>query len=70
MEESQKQPASPTAHLDRGKENALHRHRIALFMEKLLPLKSLLKDRVRMVKETIAYSVGNKKVKRFVFARA
>lgn len=70
MDRKQIYPISPTEHLDKGKENVLYRDRIAKFIEKIAPLKSRLRDRVRRVKEMLAYQMGNRKVRRFVFARA
>ena len=62
-------PISQRQHLVlHGVKKVLYRDSIRRFIEKIAPKVSRIKLQVRRVKETMFYSIGGKKVKKFVFA--
>ena len=69
MKEIQKPSISPTAKLDRAKENVLYRDRIRRVFEYMLPLKSMQR-KLQKLKERRQKRIGGREMAVFVYARA
>ena len=63
-------PTGERQHLKLGMERVLHKDKINKFIEKIAPKVSLLRKKVRELKDVFSYRVGHRKAKvtKFSFA--